>query len=86
MVLFSFEKLSTVAHQNPHLMDTSSVRQVGNSIVWSAGPVTEDSASLGKAVPCAGSLPMGIMYGMRLFLLVKVKYFIQAKINTLIKD
>lgn len=67
-------------------MDTSSVRQVGNLIAWSAGPVTEDSDLWGKALPCAGSLPMGIMHGMRLSLLVKVKYFIQEKIDTLIKD
>lgn len=86
MILLSFEKLSTVVHQNLHLMDTLSVRQVDNLIVWSAGPVTEDSDLLGKAVLCAESLPMGIMHGMRRSLLVKVKYSTPKWKNTLIID
>lgn len=79
----SFEKLSTVAHQNLRLMDTSSVRRVDNLIVWSAGPVTEDFDLLGKAVLCAESLPMGIMHGMRQSLPVKVKYIIPKCIKIL---
>ena len=45
--------------------------------MWSAGPVTEDSDSSGKAVLCAESLPMGITHGMHRSLLVKVKYINQ---------
>ena len=58
-------------------MDTLSVRQVDSLIVWSAGPVIEDSDLLGKAVLCAESLPMGIIHGMHRSLLVKVKYINQ---------
>lgn len=83
MIPLSFEKLSTVAHQNLRLMDTLSVRRVDNLIVWSAGPVTEDFDSLEKVVLCAESLPMGIMHGMHRSLLVKVKYIIPKCIKRL---
>lgn len=55
-------------------MDTLSARRVDSLIAWSAGPVIEGSGLLEKAVPCAESLPMGIMHGMHLSLPVKVKF------------
>ena len=58
-------------------MDILSVRQVDSLIVWSAGPVIEDSDLLGRAALCAENLPMDITHGMHRSLLVKVKcYFI----------
>lgn len=85
ITLFS-GKPSTAAPRNRRPTDTSSARQADNWTVWCVGPVIEASDLLGRAAPCAGSPPMGIIRGMHQSLPAKVKYLIPKQKQALIND